>query len=80
MASPPLRFAVRWPVPYSGPSFIWRLIFSVPFPSREKEQNPARQSVTKSFKNILKNISFISKFFVFLQSIFEPYSEIGFCN
>ena len=30
--------------------------------------------------NLLKNISVISKFFVFLQSIFEPYSEIGFCN
>ena len=32
------RFAVRWPAPDGGSSFGWRLIFSVHFPSREKEQ------------------------------------------
>ena len=45
VASPPRRFAVRWPAPDGGPSFGWRLIFSVHFPSREKEQKTARESV-----------------------------------
>ena len=31
-------------------------------------------------KNIYNIIPTMLTFFVFLQSIFEPYSEIGFCN
>ena len=31
-------------------------------------------------KIIFRKYIFILIFFLFLQSIFEPYSEIGFCN
>ena len=37
-ASFPTRFAVRGAAPDGGPSIGWRLIFSVPFLSRDKEQ------------------------------------------
>ena len=30
-AFPPRRFAVRWPAPYGGSSFGWRLIFWILF-------------------------------------------------
>ena len=58
MASPPRRFAVRWPAPDGGSSFGWRLIFSVHFPSREKEQKSRLTRHNNCYK-LLKKLNLI---------------------